>query len=324
METEAYQRLSWVLQCQNRNEEALQVTRQGLLTDPEAKDLHNALGTIGMRLGRNEKAHAAYQCYIQLAPNDPNAWDSLALFEQWIGQYAAAEAAYQRALSLNPESGVAIIHQGQLRFQQGRYRAAAEQYRRFIQTARDDNARARGYGCLAWLYLHQGDIGQASAAAKEELKYASTEGWHSLMVAQRQGNQAAAGKLQAIVLAPELYRHYHERGRLRLWEYRQGYVALRQGRGDEALHHFRLALQQRAAEWNYDSWESCLADALLELGHVDEAIAEYECILKINPHYPLSHFQLGQAYERFLQDWQEAEADASEIQQAKRWLANSR
>ena len=71
-----------------------------------------------MRLGRNEEALAALQRYIQLAPNDPNAWGSLALFHQGTGQYEAAEAAYHRALALNPESGIAIIHLGHMRFQQ--------------------------------------------------------------------------------------------------------------------------------------------------------------------------------------------------------------
>jgi tetratricopeptide (TPR) repeat protein/DNA-binding winged helix-turn-helix (wHTH) protein len=330
METEAYQRLCVSLQQQERNEEALQVIRQGLLTDPEAKDLYNQLGGVCMRLGRYEEARAAEQRYVELAPNDPNAWDSLASVHQWFGHYAEAEAAFQRALALNPELGVAIIHLGNLRFKQGRYQAAAEQYRRFIQVARDDGARARGYGCLAWLYLQQGDLAQAAAAAKEEMKYAPTEGWHSLALALRQDNQTAVLKLSEIIFAPALYDLYQERGQLRIWEYRHGYVALRQGRADEALNHFRAALRHRAAEWNYDSFESGLADALLELGRADEAIAEYERILKINPRYPLAHYHLAQAYgrkgdrararaayEQFLQVWQAADADMPEVRDAR-------
>ena len=334
METEAYQRLGWVLQTQNRNEEALQVIQRGLLADPDWKDLHNALGTVSMRLGRNEEARTAFQRYIQLAPNDPNAWDSLAELEQWVGQYAEAEAAYQRALALNPESGVAIIHLGHLRFQQGRYHAAIEQYRRFIQIARDDGGRARGYDCLGWLYLRRGDLARASAAIKQELKYNPASVWNSLLLAFERRDQAAISKLIEAVFAPATFELYKERGMLRLWEYQRGFVALRLGQAQVALEHFRAALQHRALEWNVDSFEGCLADAYLELGQRDEAIAEYERILRVNPNYPLAQFHLAKAYEgkgdqkraqlayrNFLQIWKDADADLPEVLEAKARLA---
>lgn len=334
METEAWQRLNWALQALNRNEEALTVIQQGLVTDPEGKDLYNALGTINMRLGRNAEALAACQRYIQLAPNDPNAWDSLGLFHQWTGQYEEAEAAYHRALALNPESSVAVIHLGHLRFQQGQYRAAAEQYRRYIQIARDDNGRARGYTCLAWLYFRQGDLTQARAAAKEETRYNPTLTFNSLTLALERHDQDAIAKLSGPVFTPASYELHKERGYLRIWEYQRGYLALRQGHVEESLDHFRAALQNRAAEWNIDSFESCLADAYLALGRLDEAIAEYERILKINPRYPLAHFHLGQAYERkgdrnqartayerFLEIWKDADTDLPEVMAAKARLA---
>jgi eukaryotic-like serine/threonine-protein kinase len=332
METEAYQRLSVVLQTQDRNEEALQIARQGLVTDPEWKDLYNQLGGIYTRLGRQEEAVAAAQRYLQLAPNDPNAWDSLGLIQQWFGQYAKAEAAYHRALALNPESGVAIIHLGNLRFQQGRYRAATEQYRRYIQIARDDKQRARGFSYLAWLYLQQGDLTQAGMTAKEAVKYDPTAAWVSLALALQQHDPAAA-KWSEVIFTPANQDFNSERGFLRMWEYQRGFMALRQGRADEAMQCFRAALQHRAVEWHMDSYEDCLANALLELGRNDEAIVEYERILKINPNYPLAHYHLGQAYERkglleqaraayerFLQLWQEADADLPEVLAAQRRL----
>ncbi len=61
LETEAYLRLNYVLQTQNRFAEALAVIRQGLVTDPEAQDLHSHLGAVYLRLGRYEESQAAYQ-----------------------------------------------------------------------------------------------------------------------------------------------------------------------------------------------------------------------------------------------------------------------
>jgi tetratricopeptide (TPR) repeat protein len=334
LETEAYQRLGWVLDRQDRSEEALQVIREGLLSDPEAKDLYNALGSVCLRLGRNDEALAAFQRYTQLAPNDPNAWDSLADCHQGLGQYEQAAAAYSRALTLNPESRVAVIHLGNLYLRQGRYRAAIEQYQRHLQIARDDFQRARSFEYLAWVYLKQGDLLRAAAAISEEVKYNPKSLWTSVVLALARGDHASAQKLSGAVFTPDVYNNLHERGLLRLWNYPRGYVALKQGGAEEAINHFRAAVRQRPVEWFIDSFEDCLANAYLELGRLDEAIAEYERILRRNPRYPLAHYHLGQAYERkgererawaayerFLQIWKDADADIPEVIDAEARLA---
>jgi tetratricopeptide (TPR) repeat protein/DNA-binding winged helix-turn-helix (wHTH) protein len=334
LETEAYQRLAWALHSLDRNEEALQVIRQGLLSDPEAKDLYNILGSVCLRLGRSTEALSAFQRYTQLAPNDPNAWDSLADCHQGLGQYEQAAAAYSRALALNPESRIAVIHLGNLYLRQGRYRAAIEQYQRHWQIARDDAQRARSFECIAWVYLKQGDLPRAAAAISEEVKYNPKSLWSSLVLALARGDHASAQKLSEALFTPDVYNHLHERGLLRLWNYPRGYLALKQGRAEEAINHFRAAVRQRPVEWNYDSFEDCLANAYLELGRLDDAIAEYEGILRLNPNYPLAHYHLGQAYERkgereraraayerFLQIWQDADADIPEVIDAKARLA---
>lgn len=337
LEIEAYRRLGWALGRQYKYEEALQVTRQGLVADPEDKDLYNLLGDVCMRLGRHAEAQAAFERYTQLTPTDPNAWDSLGLFHQSLGQHEQAINAYQRALALNPESRIAIIHLGNLYFQQGRYRAAIEQYQRHFQIARDDNQRARSFQYTAAVYLKQGDLLRAAAAIKEEVKYNPESLWTSLVLALTRGDQAAVQKLSAAVFVPANYNYYNGRGFLRLWNYQRGYVALKHGHADDAINHFRAAVQQQALDWSYDSFEDCLANAYLQVGRVDEALAEYERILKINPNYPLAHFYLGQAYarkgeplrarsayERFLQVWQAADTEIPELAKAKASLTNNR
>ena len=75
---------------------------------------------------------------------------------------------------------------------------------------------------------------------------------------------------------------------------------------------------------------------LLRAGPLDEAIAEYERILKLNPNYPLVHYHLAQAYERkgdrdqahaeyqrFLQVWKDADADIPEVVHAKKVVSES-
>jgi len=336
LETDAWRGLGWALQKLDRNEEALQAIRQGLVTDPDAKDLYNALGAVCTQLGRNDEALAAYQRYIQLAPNDPNAWDSLGLFRQTLGQYEEAAEAYQRALALNPESRIAIIHLGTLYFRQGRYRAAIEQYQRHFQIARDDIQRARSLQSKGWVWLKQGDLTRAGAAISDGVKHDPESLWAAFVLALERGDQAAARRLGEANFAPRTYNYLNERGQLRVWNYLHGYAAMKQGRGDEAINYFRAAVHHKPVEWNYDSFEDCLANAYLELGRFDEAIAEYERILRLNPNYPLAHYHLGQAFERkgdrqgartanerFLQVWKNADSDVPELVVAKRALEGS-
>ena len=70
------------------------------------------LGVCFLGLGRYDEAIAAHQRYVQLAPNEPNAHDSLGMSFQQSGRYDRAVAEYNAALSLDPEFEPAIIHLG--------------------------------------------------------------------------------------------------------------------------------------------------------------------------------------------------------------------
>src|SRR6185436_6798260 len=102
-----------------------------------------------------------------------------------------------------------------------------------------------------------------------------------------------------------------------------------------AIKLFTEALRHQSLVWNADPFEDCLAHAYFELGRWDEAIAEYERILRFNPNYPLAQYHLAQgyerkgeparariAYERFLQIWKDADPDIPEVREAKVRMAN--
>ena len=101
----------------------------------------------------------------------------------------------------------------------------------------------------------------------------------------------------------------------------------------EALDAFKEALRHTPLIWNIDSYEDCLGLAYLKLNQIDQAIAEFERILRLNPNYPLAHYHLAQAYERngqtekarelferFLQVWKDADPDVPEIVTARNRL----
>ena len=170
-------------------------------------------------------------------------------------------------------------------------------------------------------------------AARQALGYDKVDSDQLFFTSLAKGDLSAAEQLkQTLEKIGSISRG--ARGNLRELAYLEGSFELKSGRSAEAIEKLKEALQHRAPIWNINAFEDCLANAYLELGRLDEAIAEYERILKLNANYPLVHYHLAQAYERkgdrdqahaeyqrFLQVWKDADADIPEIINAKKAVA---
>jgi len=71
-----------------------------------------------------------------------------------------------------------------------------------------------------------------------------------------------------------------------------GTVLLQKGKVDDAIVHFRKALEIKA---DHADAQANLGSALLQKGELDEAIAQYLKALEIKPDYALVHYDLGNA-----------------------------
>jgi tetratricopeptide (TPR) repeat protein len=334
LEVEAYRRLALLLLGEVKNAEAIEVLKQGLVIDPGARDLYNALGLVYSETGRHDEAIAMFQRYVQLAPDEPNAHDSLGLGYQWAGRYDEAIQEYERAIALKPNFEIAIVHVANVYFQQGRYRAAIDQYQRYLESAPTDAERTRAYACISIVELRRGQLESAEQAARRGLKYHRTAFGIAYVIALEKNDLPQATRLK------QELEHYQSNDRgirpsLRPLYYWRGLLALKTGATADAVDNFKLAVSHRPQAWHLESWEDCLGNAFLQLGRLDEAIAEYQRILKLNPNYPLVHFHLAQAYERkgqldqarseyeqLLQKWKDADADVPEVIAAKKALAS--
>jgi tetratricopeptide (TPR) repeat protein len=333
MEVEAYLRLSYLLRGEGQHDESLAVLKRALVIDPDGKDIYNALGLIYLDLHRYDEAIAAHQRYVQLAPNEPNSYDSLGMSFQCAGRYPEALNAYEKALSLKPDNYVANIHLANTYVQLGRYQTALAQFRRVMQTAPDRFVRSRAYGSIAEIYLKKRELRKAAAAAQNEIQMANLSVWNSVVVALEQGQKGTSEKLQERLFTEWPFTSRGQNFPARLIPYRRGYLAHRNGRDAEAIERFKEALRRPPTIWAIEFLDDCLGNAYLEMGRLDEAISEYERILKFNQNYPLAHYHLAQAYERkglreqaraeyesFLQVWKDADADIPEVIAAKQAL----
>lgn len=335
LEVEAYRGLARLLRGENRHDEAIEILKQGLVIDSDAKDLYNTLGSVYSDLGRHDEAIAMFQRYVKLAPDEPNAHDSLAMGYQWAGRYQEAIEEYERALKLKPDFDLSVIHLANTLYQTGRYAESLQEFQHYIEIAPTIGERARGYSGISVIKRSRGRMQEAERAARQALACDNTSVGQLFVTALAKGDLTAAEKLKQTLEKVPL-RDRGTRGNLRELAYFQGLFELNNKQGPEAIERFKEALVQRAPLWNFDAYEDCLANAYLSLSRFDEAITEYNRILRLNPDYPLAHYHLAQIYERrqqtdraraeyehFLQVWKSADVDLEEVVAAKKAILSN-
>jgi tetratricopeptide (TPR) repeat protein/DNA-binding winged helix-turn-helix (wHTH) protein len=294
-ETEAYSRLARLLRAEERPQEALAILHRGLEVNPDDKDLNNALGFVLLSLHRYPEAIDTYQRYVELAPNEPNAHDSLGMAYEQSGSYEDAVNEYNRALALNAEFEPSIIHLGDTYYQTGQYGKAVIQYQKYIQIANTTDAQALGYGNLALVYLAMNQMPEAERAAASELKSNPNAVWGSLVIALKKSDHATVEHLKQVLLKGIPTQERGTPGDQRTKFYYAGYIDLQEGNAQKALAEFSTALRHLPPSSGIDTYEDCLANAELQLGHFQEAATEFSRILQLNPNYPQARAHLAEA-----------------------------
>jgi tetratricopeptide (TPR) repeat protein len=189
-----------------------------------------------------------------------------------------------------------------------------------------------GNNNIGYIYLRNGDTNRARQAARNAAA-AWRDGYSvrfSILLAAERGDTKTA---------EELLTRFEKRCEIgrgvripaRYYYYLKGQIAMKKGHIDEAIEDFKQTLSQLPEIWEIDALEDCLANAFLELGRLNEAIYEYERVLRLNPNYPLAHYHLAQAYEkkglreksigeyaRFLEIWKNADPGIPEVLAARR------
>ena len=127
----AYVSLARLLRGERRHAEALTVLLKGRALDPDWGDIHNVLSGVYFENGHTDLAIASAQRFVELAPGEANAYDSLGIILHRAGRYHEAIESYRSALRLKPDFDIAVIHLGNTLCSLGRYREAVEQFRKF-------------------------------------------------------------------------------------------------------------------------------------------------------------------------------------------------
>ena len=328
-EVEAYGRLATVLNGEDRPDEAMEVVQRALSVAPDNREFLVLAGILYAQRGEHAAAEVWLRKAVAKAPAEALTYERLAAAQRWAGHYEDALTTYQQALTLNPQFGQARLGVGNVYFDLGRYRDALEQYR-IVAAQPDPDKWVQAHRYSGTIYVRLGDLARAERSAAAELKAVPASVWNSLIVARARGRRSDVARLRDVVLNTETAPGRGQRTHLRFRAAQRGQLALEEGRVTEALQHFQLVLRSRPVVFDIEPLEDRLANAFLHLGRLDEAIAEYQRVLGLNPNDALSRYHLGVAFERkgnreqalaeftrFLEIWKHADADLVELKDAR-------
>ena len=321
-EAEAYLRLSRLLEGESRSHEALDTLYQGLAIDPQDPQMYNTASKVTSEMGRHEEAIRMAERYVALEGN-ANAYDTLGLALRTAGAYDQSLAAFNKSVELEPDFELAILHRAFVYLQMGRegefLRVCAER----AAAAPADFNRDRYWDMTAWLQWRRGRMTEArSAILKTHHPGEPDVKWNPAELTLDPPRRLASIK------APIPGRGGRYAMRLQLYYLAQ--ESRRDRRTEDMLSHLR-ELQRYPPDWGMpEPLEDSLADGYLELGRVDDAIAEYERALKLYPGMALARYHLAKAYQRkgdaaaataqfakFLEAWNQADPNLPEVLDAR-------
>lgn len=334
LEAEAWWRLGVMLNAEGRPEDGRAALQRALVADPMNPQAINTLGMVYQTLGRPDDAIAMHRRYTEITPHVANAFDSLGLSYQNAGRYTEAIEAYKHALTLDTTFEPAAVHLGNAYYQLGRYNDAIASFRRYIAIADYDPDRARGHSSIAWVEWRRNRFAEMDKEIAISRQLALVEPMELFLIDLDRGHPVNGDRLLAFLPnAPNRGRRLTRRVEL----YAKGAIALHDGRASEALALLSEAVTQPPTTWAIEPLDDAVAVALSRLTRWREAVAEYRRVLAIYPQSGRTQFGLAKAldqsgdaagaekeYRRFLELWNEADADAPEVVEAKARLGRLR
>ena len=148
-------------------EKALQLYEQTLEIDQDFAPAYNFMGGAYAALDNLDAAENAYKKYVELVPNNPDPYDSLAWLLRDKGKYEESIEQYKKAYELDPSYIWAFRGIGHNFTFKGDHTKAREAYQRMYDEAPNINAKFNSFFWKSVSYLHEGNVEEALKALDE-------------------------------------------------------------------------------------------------------------------------------------------------------------
>jgi len=140
---------------------------KAIAADPNWAPPHNQRGYAYRFLREFDKSEKDFRRYVELLPNDPNPYDSLAEFLLTRGRFDESIVNYRKALSVDP--GFVPSHLGiaaDLTYQR-KFDDARREIEAYLKAATNDGQRIFGHWQIAMISMHENQPQKAIAALEQ-------------------------------------------------------------------------------------------------------------------------------------------------------------
>lgn len=333
----------WILAGRKDDAKALADFEQAHTLDPKDADTLNSIGSMLIRLDRNEEALARYDAVLAADSRNAGALFGRADANYNLGRWRAAATAYHARAAL-PEPLDALVLEAKALSQAGDAKAAMAAYDRAIRVDRQSTDALTG---RAALFEANGDTakavadyGRAIAAAPKDATFRvqralalrsdqpaaaladidaalkldpkSTYALNTLGLIHNDAeeyDEAIAAFDKALAIDPEYEAVYYNRG--------NAYAS--QGRQDRAIRDYNASL--RLSPRDPDTL-SAKGEAYRQIDDYPRAIEEFDAAISGNPELALAYWRRAEAHEA-LGDLQAAKSDRDRALELNPTLADS-
>jgi len=252
-------------------DEAIREFQSALSLRPEDSEALNNLSIVYRKLSRYDEAIKALRDSVRINPRNAKAFNSFGLVYTDLGRFNDAIQEFNSAIKI--ELRYAELHNnlGVVYIKQGRFDEALKEFELALQI---EPRYAEVFNNLGVTYLKMGKIDAAKREFQNALRIRPdyVEANSNLNLA----NQGQSGN------AEKINTHYSRANEL-----------LSQGRFDEAIKEFRIALKQRP---NDAEIYNNMGAAYVKMGRLGEAAKEFENALRFRTGDAAIHYNLGLIY----------------------------
>lgn len=261
--------------------------QRAIVLDAHDPSLHNNLANIYRKTHQLDQAILHYQQAIALKPDYAQAHSNLAAVFALQNQYTEALSHYRHALHAQPDFTAAHYNLGLLLLQHNQLPAAKVQFNNVL-TLDPHHLDARFY--LGVLSLEANQLDDAEKAFQDVLMHDTTHvqaltNLGVIALKRQQGQLAVDFFTKALALDND---HLDARNNLAA-------TFMHHDRFENALMHYDVLLQHRPhdKEYLYNSGVAQMA-----LGHLNEAITQFELLLTLQPEHFAALNNLAAIYIR--------------------------
>ena len=318
-------------------QEGISEFKKVLKLDPRGITHHSSftysfLGWAYLRKGEFAEAHAAFEKYVDLLPNQVYPLDCLGDFHLIAGNYDDAIATLRQALEMRPDYALTHVLLGETYLAKGMLGPASRSYERYRDLSPSQVEKAKAHFYLSKpCYLiedYQGAIRLCESALKLNPDLIEAR-WIRGLACLKKGMLTQAER-EVLAIQGLTEKGRGEDAKAYYWHL-QGELLLAKGLHREGLENFKKAAEIRSLDRTF--FINALGEAHFSIGELDSAARELEAVLQMNPNYAQSHFLLGKVYqemgqeerarqhfERFTDIWSEADEGLGQLIEAKRRL----